>query len=267
MIHGKRKYGADMNEQTLIITKDIERKEYLGMQKICQVSCSAQVTHIGDWAFAGCKNLTAISIADPSCTLGKEVFLKCPKLKGIEVGEKKSWSRLMALFVKEFQTPELISYVTLRLPWHEEQLDHGITLFLNQPDEEGFAPFLAGGEEDYEDKDSDPAYYKQKRRRKKAEFIVERLLIEKEAPIARKEKELWCSYIRKHPDCLEVIFQEEERAAMRYHALEQEGLISEEQVSVLLEQVPPSFVECKALLLRRQESNRQEKDCFAAFTI
>ena len=76
-----------MNEQTLIITKDIERKEYLGMQKICQVSCSAQVTHIGDWAFAGCKNLTAISIADPSCTLGKEVFLKCPKLKGIEVGE------------------------------------------------------------------------------------------------------------------------------------------------------------------------------------
>ena len=69
--------GADMNERTLIITKDIERKEYLGMQKICQVSCSAQVTHIGDWAFAGCKNLTAISIADPSCTLGKEVFLKC----------------------------------------------------------------------------------------------------------------------------------------------------------------------------------------------
>ena len=47
--------------------------------------------------------------------------------------------------------------------------------YINEPDDTGFNPFLAGGEEDYEDPENDPEYFKMNKRIKKCGFILERL--------------------------------------------------------------------------------------------
>ena len=164
----------DLSKSTL---SEIGPKEYLSRKDVEELILPIQVERIGNWAFAHMKNLKRIVFPRKQLMLGKEILKGCDRLKQvcIESEAADDASYLLAAAVVDmgeqgFLVPEQVGSAE----W-TEHFDHTLQDFIYSQDETGFQPMWFGGEEDYDDNDTNVELYRRKRQKEKVKLVILRL--------------------------------------------------------------------------------------------
>lgn len=256
-------------------TNEIPKKAYLGNRELIEVMVPYGTTELCDWAFAGCKNLELVVLPDTIQSLGKDVFLNCNRLKRILIFDKTQetayqegqlplWNsresvqgELLMQAVCQLLLPDVLSLFLKDRKYFFTDMEEQIDGYLARADEEGFAPFLAGGEEDYDDKESDLSYYCQRRRLNKI-FVLGRFLLladmcPQEYGTGGHNREQWIAYMKQHEETYQLLYEEQHLVKELFSLYERLGLWDKVIVSGMLERVTAKQVELRALLLRKQE--------------
>ncbi|MBO4999037.1 MAG: leucine-rich repeat protein [Lachnospira sp.] len=270
-------------------TNQIPKKAYLGNRELIEIMVPYGTTELSDWAFAGCKNLELVLLPDTIQRLGKDVFLNCNHLKRILLFDKAQESVFKEGLLPLWNTKDSIQgelfmqavcrlmmpdAVTLFLKDRKQffvDIGEQIASYLARPDEEGFAPFLAGGEEDYDDKESDISYYCQRRRLNKI-FLLGRFFLladicPQEYKVEGQSKKQWVAYMKKQKETYQVLYEEQHLVKELFLLYEKLDLWDKTIVSELLEQVTAQQVELRALLLRKQEEYLQIESGWEQFEL
>ena len=182
----------------------IDRKQFLGDRNLTSYIVPETVTEIGDWAFARCRNLKWIAIPRGLKKIGREAFADCESLSAVyfytegncgrkdaeetftiaELPEKQRLEAgLAATAFKYFpKAQDMVDAMQGQAVYADDWLtawDESCVRFLQRPEQEGFVPFLAGGEEDYADDDARLEAYCKDGRKIKAKVLCQRLLVER----------------------------------------------------------------------------------------
>lgn len=171
----------------------IPAKAYLGEGGITEIKLSPQITDIGDWAFYHMSSLKTIWIPDKKINLGKNVFAQCGNLRHImlynlsgtenvraETGGKQTLcnegiTRITSCGVVKFNMELPTGLPTDKKQWLIEY-DSKLLGYLSQPENTGYEPAWFGGEEDYNDTDTNEMAYIANERIQRAELIYIRLI-------------------------------------------------------------------------------------------
>lgn len=145
--------GKEINqkmEQTII-----PKKAYLGNRNLETFKIENTITSIEDWAFASCKNLHTIWIPKTLSYMGKQVFEGCESLDRIYIYDEtqvyEQEGLLLAFAVRHFHSPRVYEFENVGSDFWYEWYDQYLLSYIGEPEDKDFQPFLAGGEEDYED--------------------------------------------------------------------------------------------------------------------
>lgn len=179
-------------------------KEFINNPYLTEYIIPPDITSVGEWAFARCRNLHTVYIP-AGCSVSNRSFEKCPALSEVYIYEHspvnpipgyphllalalRTWDREADAFIDNaVDNSELIVY-----------FDNRLYRYLDAPDDDGFDPFLAGGEEDYDDASALKDYIRDVRLAK-VNLMYERLSIA--APVSDKLKGMIMDrLIRYNPD-------------------------------------------------------------------
>ncbi|MBP3206501.1 MAG: leucine-rich repeat protein [Lachnospiraceae bacterium] len=132
--------------------------------------------------------------------------------------------------------------------------------FLKQPDETGFVPFLAGGEEDYADDGERLAGYCEEVRTVKAKLVYQRLLADRLCAetglgLEADRKEFYQAYLRGNDRAVTILMGLTAHFREAVELYEAAGLFEQENIGSLIARIPQDKVELRALLVQRQEGN------------
>jgi len=237
----------------------IVKKQFYGDRSLHSYVIPDGTREIGDWAFAGCTLLTRIEIPISVKKIGKGVFAGCENLKkvclygtGISTEGGSFQEEIMAVALRFFQGAEEIISAgengmdAVLLAW-----DRACRRFLEESDEEGFRPFLAGGEEDYADDEKERERYRTERSLLKARVVVMRLLTSK------TQKEYFEGYLKNNEMTLELLREAWSQPKQVVELLERTKIITEEKCREVMEKLPSECVEMKALLLQKLSEDSQ----------
>lgn len=213
----------------------IPAKAYLGEGGITEIKLSPQITDIGDWAFYHMSSLKTIWIPDKKINLGRNVFAQCGNLRQImlynlsgtenvrtETEGKQTLcnegiTRITSCGVVKFNMELPTGLPTDKKQWLMEY-DNKLLTYLSQPENTGYEPAWFGGEEDYNDTDTNEIVYIANERILRAELIYTRLienaclsddikqhLQEHLRSLMTEEGAALQCIIRNHPDELEYV--------------------------------------------------------------
>ena len=151
----------------------IDKKAFLSDRYLHEVTVPDTVTHIGEWAFAGCRHLRSVSV-----TRGIEVangaFKDCTDLRRVDLRDRQTTSGhsdigyLLAAVIQLMDDRYLFDLKGAGSPDWLANWDMRLDSIMSEPDEEGFSALLACGEEDYEGRDNTLDAYLTRRRRRGA---------------------------------------------------------------------------------------------------
>ena len=284
----------------LIITDSIiEKKKYMNRTDLTQAVLTPEVKEIGSWSFAYCDRLQTIALPDTLETIGQDIFKDCHALTYVHVYHPKTdsfcsvahgdsdhfpteaigyhtdWeqlcrptpkARLTAIAFTVFPQPELLVLTEIGSPDWMKLWDHVLTTWIHKPDDAGFQPFLAGGEEDYASILSDTASYCQNIRRQKADCIVQRLLTAPIWPIDDTICKTLHDYLRHTAETIDVLLSQEEQLYDYFKLYQTLGLIPISRIPALIAGLPEEKVELKALLMELLHKGPAENP-FSHFTL
>ena len=251
------------------MTECIDKKEYLGRTDLAEFVVPCTVCEIGDWAFAQCAGLKRIAIPKGVKAMGKGVFDGCDLLEAIYVygaedtefkfrscsKEEKALAEMCVYAFKYFQSPDLSDLSAVGSEAWIRAWDEACIRFLEAEDDEGFSPFLAGGEEDYDEQLSDRAYYEHERRRKKAAVSIERMLAEPFFSMEERVKEKYETFLSRHgSEVCEVMAGVTHDIRIMVLLFGHIGLLDGDRGNRLLETIPDTAVELRSLLMERVKS-------------
>lgn len=162
--------------------KTIKKKEHLNDKTLYTEIIPQGISGIEDWAYSGCSNLSELFIPVSVSDISPKAFKGCDRLDKIFIYEDDPQRpvnkdhHLLALSVGKWpeKTGFLIKESVESEKFHQS-IDELLCAFLEEPDEIGFDPFPAGGEEDYEGEENDLPLFIMKKQELKAHFIYERL--------------------------------------------------------------------------------------------
>lgn len=129
----------------------IESKAFLSARAIREVRFSQKVEHIGDWAFAKCRNLTAVTFAGPHRPgmFGRDVFSGCERLRYIGfAGMDEAVSTLLALCANMLGYDHLLRADDVGQKSWYEKWDIALASKLKSDDAEAKMSAALCGEED-----------------------------------------------------------------------------------------------------------------------
>ncbi|MGN0367938.1 MAG: leucine-rich repeat protein [Wujia sp.] len=172
-----------MNDEAIV-----SKKAYLGRKDLYEIEIPDGVMEIGDWAFADCCNLSFVSLPVSVQKIGKGVVAGCKNLqsviiRGLEHGE--SLQYLLAHALSEFEFPGVTVLSEVGTNDWMEWFDGRLLSYLQMDDADGFAPFLAGGEEDYKDVRKAKEEYCLDKQIRKLGFVSERMLLADTFPVQK----------------------------------------------------------------------------------
>ncbi|MBR3468439.1 MAG: leucine-rich repeat protein [Lachnospiraceae bacterium] len=217
-------------------------------------------TEIGEWAFSGCKALSRVAIPSTVEHIGRYAFANCDQLKVASLyheteEEEDDLAGLMAIALRYFKTDDRL--ITERRGGREHWLklwDEACETFLDSPDEEGFRPFLAGGEEDYEDEAKKREEHCKMARLRKARAVYERLVTMEEGErLAHFQRRF-----RENDMAFKLLMSELECPRQAFLVYESAGLLTRENCLRVLNVLTEECVELKALLLQRVAAETQD---------
>ncbi len=254
---------------------EIQKKEYLGRTDLTSFVVPAGTACIGAYAFAQCTGLGRIAIPRSVETLFVNSFAECDNLRSVFVYEgdretamdetdpkKCGEAFLFAVAIRYLTDTTLLSPKEVGSPGWIGRWDDAFEAYLSAPDDAGFSPFLAGGEEDYEDPMNDIVYYCRQKRKRKADLMIERLLYDGCFPVSGKMKELCARELAAHEETYEALGNRRERLEETVTLFEELGLLSDEVCDRLIRTLPDEALELKSLLIRRNK-----KDIFDTFAL
>ena len=270
----------------------IEKKQFYGKRDLVSYVVPETVTEIGDWAFARCRRLRWIAIPRGLERIGREAFAECESLvvayfyekpwgeileealkgnlKGkLEFSGKEAAFGIRALSEKQRTEGELMALALRYFP--EVQCvvnamravgkaawltvwDEACGYFLRRPDEEGFVPFLAGGEEDYADDGESLIAYCRKARLTKAKMVYQRLLADLVGAewgfgLTEEMRVFYQAALRENDGNFAVWMGLDGHFREAVELYEAAGLLTQEKIRGLLWQLPEDMVELRALLM------------------
>lgn len=258
-----------------MMAKKIEKKQFMGDKTLMHFVIPEGTTRIGDWAFAGCTELAWLAL--PSCVeqIGREAFKNCANLKAVycyDAREPKTGgmpaecrkdleltddsAELLAIALRFFkESAGLIPAMRGEIKEWFSLWDEMCIRFLEQSDEDGFRPFLAGGEEDYDDEMDKRETYCREKRLLKARVILIRLL-----NCPEKDKKAYYQEKLRENDMSPALLHEPWEQPGKVLALyEEAGLLNKERCRELLNCLPEEFVEMRAMLLKRTGSMKMDE--------
>ncbi len=274
--------------------KIINKKEYLGRNDLTEVIIPSSVEIIENWAFAQCKNLVRVAFSDNVSYMGKDIFLDCTSLKQIyvykvaenpedkifeEINEKEEFlSEMTAVAFTVFEAYELKNITEVGEKTWLNKWDEACARYIAMDDGCGFSPFLAGGEEDYIDKENNYEYYCHIKRLKKVKLILMRLLSEKHYHLEKMIKENFVRYLKEHiesshdlgvtfGEACEVLVETRYDIDKYYKIYEENNIISSENIEEIIKYTPDDNIELKALLLRFRNNNMTKQNIWNVFDI
>lgn len=239
----------------------IRKKQFWGEKTLKTYIVEDGTTEIGDWAFAGCAELARISVPLSVERIGREAFSGCEKLKEVELrgdcfDEKKSraCAEMMAFAVRWF--PEAAELIVARRAGMESWLeawDQAGLKFLERPCEEGFRPFLAGGEEDYEDDEKALKNHCHERLLTKANLILTRLMAAEQGIflVSEKKRAELHALLRGNDAAWEVLYEPLSEPRLVVRIFEDAGLLTAALLKNVIPQIPAENVELRALLMQK----------------
>ena len=252
------------------VPKQISKKQYLGDGSLTGYIVPQGTERIGDWAFAHCRNLKWIAIPKTLTQIGKEIFMGCDRLETVwfydESDQMESFrpetltyrqqmiGELNAIALRYFKDPQSlirayhIGEQTVPPVWDAE-----CKAYLSAPDETGFQPFLAGGEEDYEGGEEAVIQYRHRQRCRKAGILWKRLLTDRTGACFHDEgwHRFYLQKLRELPEALEVLAQTREHLQEAIAVSEEAKLLTGENIHTLLELIPAGNVELRAVILQK----------------
>lgn len=266
----------------------------MNRRDLTEIVLPSHIEEIDAWAFAYCDRLSKIYIPDSVHTLGQDIFQGCSALKDVVVYKGTSasastmsalslpsvaadsvlpetampslpqnchekLSRLTAIAFTHFSQPALRCLRDVGTTAWLSMWEHTLLGYIAQPDDEGFDPFLASGEEDYEDQNSNPDYFRHIRRMQKIQCILERLLLRQDYPPASGLLTRLSDYLLRYSfwsadnstpaETIDVLLEETERLPAVFKLYESLQLLEHVSIPDLISALSPEQVELKALLL------------------
>lgn len=254
----------------------IRKKQFWGDKTLRTYDVPEGVTEIGEWAFAGCTELSRVSLPLSVERIGREAFTGCEKLKEVRLREatsnanmenanqekdiqktangEKTCAEMMAFAIRFF--PEATELIAARRAGQAawlEAWDQACLKFMNRPDEEGFRPFLAGGEEDYGDDEEEREDYCRRRRLIKARILVLRLMaVQASALHLTMERQiLFHEFLHENKMALEILKDPVPQPRRLVKVYEEAGLLTKERLQIIVPELSAENVELRALLLQK----------------
>lgn len=181
---------------------EIAPKAYLSRKDIEELVLPDTIEEIGNWAFAHMKKLRRLVVPCREIRLGKEVFKGCEALEqvciesrqpgcGVERHREKEAADaayLLAAALRYFGAQELfVPQLFATQDWFA-QVDTEFLNFLSGCDENGFNPMWFGGEEDYNDNDTNVEIYRRLRQKEKLSVVMCRLLHDAQMTVECRER-------------------------------------------------------------------------------
>lgn len=273
---------AEYTDSKLEIPKEKEGKTVTGIGKKAFFGCQIRtivlpsgITDIEDWAFAGCRRLEEIWLPDGIEHLGKEIFLKDSNLKRIIIYRREEKNLTDSLLEYDEAAAVLLAHAVTKMKsyalffplelgsrsWYETW-DEICEQFLSEPDDTGFSPILAGGEEDYITNENDVSYYCHMRRMEKAELAYERLRYP--AFLAEEKKEMYRKYLRCHNygdqsgETWEFLKQSGQKQSEYMEVFADSGCVTLENKDALIRDLKENDTELKAFLLRFRSGENED---------
>ncbi len=243
----------------------IEKKEYLGNRGLEQIIIPPHTEQIQAWGFAHCKKLRTVYIPKTISYIEETAFDGCDALEEIIVYEQDGRTdgfsmecirtyptegRLLAFGVGHFgdlRQHSLFDFSDMGTENWYARYDKWLVTYVNEDDGKDFHPFLAGGEEDYEDPSNSIDAFCFQKQQEKILGILYRLSVKKEV----QGEEILTSYIREHRDGVVPVLQSlREDSINGVRCLHQYGLLTGENTDVYLGALEGSlFTETRAYLL------------------
>lgn len=233
-------------------TDEISDKRFLSDKEVTRLVLPRGTGRLGNWSLAHMKNLKELEVPCKEILLGKEVFKGCDKLCRIIVREGAGrCDRLLAVAVRYLSEKLFCPNMVGQEAWYE-RFDEVLLGYLTQDEVALFKPMWFGGEEDYDDNDTNLNAFLKERARQKFEVILERL---REATFLKKEtKELLWKHAKElhalyEDDLLEWYDEQYPSDAEMARVLAELSLVTTENMAMVLAKLPNLSAEGKAILL------------------
>ncbi len=280
MLVNEKQFNDKMNKglvPDIVNDNEIPKKAVLGNRNVDMIIVPYGVKEIGDWAFAHCPMLKEIWLPDTVEKYGRDIFLDDDKLEKIVVYSKQETEQLyyvnedmpelFAIAVKCFEKSETYRFSNLFDESWLKWFDSNLSDYIDEPDETGFNPFLAGGEEDYEDPENDIEYYKKKQRERKCGAILKRLKSAKEPSVSYMEK--YKAHINKHKsDAIRFILDNKQESFNYLKIYAEHDFIEEKDIPSLLESFSDeSYIDSKAYIIKYKEQHFKNKNIWDDFKL
>ena len=232
-----------MDENSIcIIAENIDRiakKQFYNQKFIKQVVIPESVHYIEAWAFAYCTSLSLVELPG-KCNISLDAFVGCEKLKQIVIKDLGDADGQAGTLNKTADSSYLLALLFMKFPEYSiydisdvgsiswlERIDYRIRKEIESPPDDGFCPFPAGGEEDYEGPENDLDYYIDTQNRERCRLIFERILI-------GNDKEWQWQYLRACDVTFDVVVAEVTRQNEYYSVFRRLNLITDDTIEQLL---------------------------------
>ncbi len=246
--------------------KEIAAKAYLSRKDIEELILPERTERIGNWAFAHMKKLERLIVPCRELILGKEILKGCDELVHIGVRERGTQRDdagcLLAAVVRLLGAQELLIPPELGSREWMARFDGTVCAFLERTDDSDFQPMWFGGEEDYDDNDTNIEQFRKKRRAEKLELTVLRLIHAQdlEDRIKMIYQEALRHLLTEQEDWQELVRRFGKESAL-IPVLENAGCLENREAAMkLLQDICP---EGKAMLLQHYAGQEKEREnCF-----
>lgn len=263
----------------------IDKKAFLSDRYLHEVTLPDTVTHIAEWAFAGCRQLRSVSVPRGIGVAGG-AFKDCTELRRVDLRDIQTGSRdasaaapaatvcalpaaahpdigyLLAAVIQLMDDRYLFDLKHAGSPDWLANWDMRLDSIMSEPDEEGFSALLACGEEDYEGRDNTLDAYLTRRRRRKIRLCLVRLMHDHGLNEERRARLGAYLYEHRagteHPDAWQVVLDEHGDEEEYYDALRRYGCIDENAIRIMLDDMGDAHAGMKSYLIRLSSETADE---------
>jgi hypothetical protein len=251
----------------------LEKKCFLGKRSLLGITVPDTVSEIGDFCFAGNRELREVSLPGGRVTFGKAPFKNCPNLKKIVVrgtsgGAEKVHGELMALAV-EFDSPYLLDTAEAGSAEWYRKWDARLMSELETPDVEGHTNAVLCGEEDYESVNLE-GFIRAKRILKARHCLVRLRFPEQLGEDFRHRLE---AYLKSHTkgaesdEAWQVILEEYGEERDYYSLFAEIGCVGPDNLDGILTDIGEDYPEMKAYFLRTLTGGQTQEDFFDSLAL
>ncbi len=279
----------------------IRKKEYLGRNDFIDIEIPVQVKRIEDWAFAQCERLRRVALPYGVEYIGKNVFLGCDALERVTVygceqpGKNgipevfhRAW--MIAVALRDFGCDNPARLLDINAPEWLSSWDTACTRYICLADDSGFMPFLAGGEEDYEDVEAERFIYCHIIQKRKAVILLHRLALKEMFPVDEALHAIWTDFLKKvsvksraaacdeqgksrkdigsgYGPLVDAMIDDGERLYEDFQVCIAEDLFSVQDMHALIAGLPEEYVELRATLMHYADIFDAEKNVWGKYEL